>query len=293
MLEVLLMNLIKKIVLGTVQFGLDYGINNLSGQVPQVEVDAILNLAHQGGIGILDTSAVYGNSEIVLGNSLIKLEQDFKIISKYPQSTDSVETAFFNSLNHLHSEKIYGYLVHHFDFYLSHPEIWADMKDLNKRGLIEKIGFSLYTTTQLQYLLDHKVEFDILQFPYNLLDRQFEPYLSSLKQAGVEIHTRSAFLQGLFFKDVHTLTGKLLPLKKYLEMLHEYCCSNGIPMEQLSLSYVASNSHIDGVLIGVDNRQQLQANMDALQNGLRQQDIDFVSSINVSETELLNPVNWK
>ena len=101
------------------------------------------------------------------------------------------------------------------------------------------------------------------------------------------------FLQGLFFKNVRKLTDKLLPMKKYLEKLHEYCGISGISMEQLALNYVVSHPNIDGVLIGVDNCQQLQANVDALQNGLRQEDIDFISSINVSEKELLNPVNWK
>lgn len=287
------MNYVNKLVLGTVQFGLNYGINNQSGQVLQTEVGAILNLARKIGIRTLDTSAAYGNSEEVLGNYFTNLEQDFKIISKYPQSADSVETTFSKSLNHLHLEKIYGYLVHHFDFYLSHPQIWEEIEVLKEKGLIERIGFSLYTTSQLQYLMEHKVEFDILQFPYNLLDKQFEPYLSSLKQAGVEIHTRSAFLQGLFFKDMHMLENKLFPLKKHLEILHGYCEINDIAMEQLALCYVASNSNIDGILIGVDNCQQFQANVDALQKGIRQEDIDFISSINVSETELLNPVNWK
>lgn len=287
------MSVVSKLVLGTVQFGLDYGINNLSGRVSQSEVGALLDLAYKGGIRILDTSAAYGNSETVLGNFLSNSKQNFKVISKYPQSIDGVETAFFNSLNCLRLEKIYGYLVHHFDFYLLHPQIWEDMKKMKERGLVERIGFSLYTVSQLQYLLDHKVNFDILQFPYNLLDRQFGPYLSELQRAGVEIHTRSAFLQGLFFKDIHKLTSRLSPLIKYLEILHEYCDINSISMEQLALSYVASNPHIDGVLIGVDNRQQLQANMEALKNGIRQQDIDFISSIDVLETELLNPVNWK
>ena len=167
------------------------------------------------------------------------------------------------------------------------------MKDLKAEGKIVKIGFSLYNTDQLQYLLDNEVVFDVLQFPYNLFDRQFDTYLLYLKQCGVEIHTRSVFLQGLFFKNVRKLTDKLLPMKKYLEKLHEYCGISGISMEQLALNYVVSHPNIDGVLIGVDNCQQLQANVDALQNGLRQEDIDFISSINVSEKELLNPVNWK
>lgn len=105
---------------------------------------------------------------------------------------------------------------------------------------------------------------------------------------------RISFFMPLAFRFAdYKLTDKLLPMKKYLEKLHEYCGISGISMEQLALNYVVSHPNIDGVLIGVDNCQQLQANVDALQNGLRQEDIDFISSINVSEKELLNPVNWK
>lgn len=66
------------------------------------------------------------------------------------------------------------------------------------RGKSRKIGFSLYDINQLQYLLDNRVEFDILQFPYNLFDRQFDVYLPQLKQSGVEIHTRSVFCRDFF-----------------------------------------------------------------------------------------------
>lgn len=287
------MDYVNKLVLGTVQFGLNYGINNQFGQVQQDEVRGILQLAKKNGINTLDTSSAYGTSESVLGKFLSENNLHFQIVSKYPQSNSNVAAVFTASIEKLHQKKLYGYLVHHFEFYQSHPWLWEEMSQLKAEGKIEKIGFSLYHTIQLEYLLDKGIAFDILQFPYNLFDRQFEFYLPQLKQCGVEIHTRSAFLQGLFFKGVHTLTGKLLPMKKYLQRLHEYCSINGISIEQLALSYVASNANVDGVLIGVDNCQQLQANVDALQNEIRQEDIDFVSSINVLEKELLNPVNWK
>lgn len=287
------MNYVNKLVLGTVQFGLDYGINNQSGRVHQDEVDRILRLAKKSGINKLDTSSAYGISENVLGKSFFENDLRFQVISKYPHSKENVATVFNSSIKKLYQKKLYGYLVHHFEFYRSQPHLWEEMKQLKAEGKIEKIGFSLYNVNQLQYLLDNGVKFDILQFPYNLFDRQFEAYLSQLKQCGVEIHTRSVFLQGLFFKNVHVLTDILSPMKKYLKELHEYCDINCVSIGQLALNYVVSQPYIDGVLIGVDNCQQLQVNVDAVQGGIRQEDIDFVSSINVLEKELLNPMNWK
>ena len=159
------MNYANKLVLGTVQFGLDYGVNNQSGQVQQSEVNKILQLAKESGIKKIDTSSAYGTSESVLGKSLSENNLQFHIISKYPQSENSVAAIFASSLEKLQQKKLYGYLVHHFEFYQSHPQLWEKMKDLKAEGKIDKIGFSLYNTDQLQYLLDNEVVFDVLQFP--------------------------------------------------------------------------------------------------------------------------------
>lgn len=281
------MNLVDKVVLGTVQFGLNYGINNPYGQVLEAEVEKIMKLAYERGIRTLDTSAAYGNSEQVLGKALGARYKDFHIVSKYPQSEQRVETVFFSSLDSLQQKELYGYLVHHFDFYLSHPFIWDEIRSLKEKGKIRKIGFSLYTISQLQHLLDCNVKFDILQFPYNVFDRQFEPYLPLLKERGVEIHVRSTFLQGLFFMDRERLPEKLRPLKTYLTKLDDYAKATDRTVAEVALNFNLQNPFIDGVLIGVDTTEQLQDNLQNIS------DRKVELSIDVKEKELLNPVNWK
>ncbi len=281
-----------KIVLGTVQFGVKYGINNTSGQVTQEEVCKILDIASKAGIQTLDTSSGYGASETVLGKSLKETKTSFNIVSKYPRCEADVRTTFEKSITNLGVDSLYGYLVHHFDFYQEKPEQFDEMIALKKEGKIKKIGFSLYTVNQLQYLLDHDVDFDIVQFPYNIFDRQFEPFMPKLVDMGVEIHTRSAFLQGLFFKDTNTLPIKLLPLKPYLDNLHQYCQENDVTIEELAFGYVLANENVKGALIGVDNHNQLESNVRVAEKGLRKVDIDYIRSIDIKEKELLNPVNW-
>lgn len=284
------MNYVNKLVLGTVQFGLSYGINNESGQVQQDEVCRILQLAKESGIHTLDTSSAYGTSEKVLGKSLSENNLQFQIVSKYPQSEENVLSVFAGSIEKLRQNKLYGYLVHHFEFYQSHPRLWEEMKQLKAEGKIEKIGFSLYNTVQLEYLLDKGITFDILQFPYNLLDRQFEAYLPLLKLCGVEIHIRSAFLQGLFFKNLDNLSEQLEPLKPYLLRIRNYCMEHAVTIEQCALSFVLQNPFIDGALIGVDNVNQLQNNINV---AIHTMEVDeLAEQITVKETSLLNPSNW-
>ena len=282
-----------KIVLGTVQFGTNYGINNTSGQVTKEEVSTILRIASENGINTLDTSSAYGTSEQALGEALKNTGLQFNIVSKYPKSELGVRDTFMKSVNNLGVDILYGYLVHHFEFYQEHPYIFDDMRSLKEEGRIQKIGFSLYNPQQLQYLLDRNVQFDIIQFPYNIFDRHFEPWLPTLKEAGVEVHTRSAFLQGLFFKDVNTIMGKLEPMIPYLDRLHSYCKQRNITIEQIAFGYVLSNNAVDGALVGVDNHQQLERNLEVSRFVLSNENIDFIRSIEIKEKELLNPVNWK
>lgn len=281
-----------KIVLGTVQFGINYGINNRSGQVMPEEVVKILQMASENGIQTLDTSSAYGTSEKVLGYALDQTKLNFNVVSKYPKGGACVKETFLQSLQDLGIKSLYGYLVHHFDFFQEKPEIFKDIRQLKEEGKIQKIGFSIYTPQQLQYLFDHKVQFDLIQFPYNIFDRQFEPYMPQLDDNGVEIHTRSAFLQGLFFKDTDTLSEKLKPLKKYLDILHQYCQQHHITVEELALGYVLANTYVKGALIGVDNHIQLESNLKVASKQLSQDNINFIKSIDIQEKELLNPVNW-
>lgn len=281
-----------KLVLGTVQFGINYGINNTTGQVPLDEVCQILEIAFEAGFSSLDTSSAYGESERVLGEALKRSNKPFNIVSKYPKSDIGVRETFQKSLNLLGVDILYGYLVHHFEFYQEHPEIFEEMTLLKNEGKIQKIGFSLYNVKQLQYLLDRKVYFDILQFPYNIFDKQFETYMPKLVEMGVEIHTRSAFLQGLFFRDTNTLPEKLQPLKKYLDALHIYCNTHNLTVEQLALGYVLTNPYVNGALIGVDNHTQLESNIKAASVNLTEENIEYINNIDIMEDWLLSPVNW-
>ena len=113
-----------------------------------------------------------------------------------------------------------------------------------------------------------------------------------MKEKTVEIHTRSAFLQGLFFKDTDTIDGKLKPLSSYLKQLHDYCRKRDISVEQLSFGYVLSNAFVDGALVGVDNLQHFTKDIEISRFTLTNEDFDFIRSLQIKEKELLNPVNW-
>lgn len=273
-----------KLVLGTVQFGLQYGVNS-AGRPSEEAVKCILAAASKGGINTLDTSSAYGNSEEILGECTTP-EEGFKIVSKYPKGGAPVGEMFNGSLQRLKVEKLYGYLLHHFEVYKNNPKVWDEFLALKESGKVQKIGFSLYSPEELQFILDNKSPFDLIQVPFNIFDKKFLPLMKEVHEKGVEIHVRSTFLQGLFFKDRDALPEKLKPMKKYLLQLDEYSKQSGLSISEIALNYNLQNPYIDGVLIGVDNVEQLNMNLASV----KETPIDI--EIDVKEQELLNPVNW-
>lgn len=273
-----------KLVLGTVQFGLQYGVNS-AGRPSEDAVRGILLEAAKGGITTLDTSSAYGNSEEILGECITSNEI-FKIVSKYPKGETPVGEMFNSSLKRLKVEKLYGYLLHHFEVYKNNPAVWDEFIALKESGKVQKIGFSLYTPEELEFILKNGAPFDLIQVPFNIFDKKFLPYIKELHEKGVEIHVRSTFLQGLFFKDRNALPEKLQPMKKYLLQLDEFSKKSGLSISEIALNYNLQNPYIDGVLIGVDNVEQLQMNL----NSVKETPIDI--EFEIKEQELLNPVNW-
>ena len=112
------------------------------------------------------------------------------------------------------------------------------------------------------------------------------PLIKEVHEKGVEIHVRSTFLQGLFFKDREALPEKLKPMRKYLLQLDEFSKQSGLSISEIALNYNLQNPYIDGVLIGVDNVEQLKMNLASVK------DTPIDIEIEVKELELLNPVNW-
>ena len=274
-----------KLILGTVQFGIQYGVNS-AGRPSEEAVKSILSEAAKGGVTTLDTSSAYGNSEEILGECITP-EEKFRIVSKYPKGEMPVTEMFNGSLNRLKVNQLYGYLLHHFEVFKNNPKVWEEFVALKESGKVQKIGFSLYTPEELQFILDNKSPFDLIQVPFNILDKKFLPLMKEVHEKGVEIHVRSTFLQGLFFKDRETLPEKLRPLKKYLLELDDFSRQSGLSISEIALNYNLQNPYIDGVLIGVDNIEQLQSNLSSVK------DTPIDIDIEVKEQELLNPINWK
>ena len=276
------LNDITKLSIGTAQFGLNYGISNKQGKTSVEEVSKILNYAYSKGILDIDTAVAYGNSEQVLGmNDLF----NFNIVSKFiDQSIDSLPKSLNNSCKNLRINTLYGYLFHRPLQLLDNPEIWDLLLKFKHVGKVKKIGFSFNNIEELEQLIDKGYFPDIIQCPYNYFDTRFENKMIELKSRGCEIHTRSTFLQGLFFMKPDELPSYFNSVKDIIQSLQIY--KDNLPAMLLANSI--SKPFIDKVIIGVNNLTQLEdniANLAALE--------DSMPVLNSTiESSIIKPFMW-
>lgn len=289
----MLSNSTGKFALGTVQFGISYGISNDLGIPDDLELRRIFDIAFLNGIKVLDAAPEYGNAEERIG---LLSENRFNVVTKFVNvaNRQALKDTLDQSIKRINAEQLYAYMAHNSDELILKPDLWDFLSAERENGRIKKIGYSLYTTDQLEKLLLLEMKPDIVQLPYNLVDRKFENYLPELKRYGTEIHIRSVFLQGLFFMDPKSLPEKLKPLKSTLLEIKRLCIENNLTISQLLLSYVNHHPLINKIVVGVASAKQLLENIrDIATERLSNDLLDQIKLINVADAALLNPVNWK
>ena len=277
------MGLINKIGLGTVQFGLNYGISNKVGKTPKHEVTNILKKAKTLNINLLDTAISYGNAEEVIGGFDL---ENFQIVSKFMPSKNnkSISSQIEESLAKLKLSKIYGYLSHRPMSLVENPNDWNELLLLKEKNKVKKIGFSLNTTDELKALIQNGFEPDIIQVPYNYFDNRFKNLIVQLKENGCEVHTRSTFLQGLFFIQPSKLSRFFYEVKPIIKKLQNETKN----LSRSLLKYVLEKDFIDRVIVGIESSKQLNENFIDIEYA---EDLkEFEGSI---KNEILSPYLWE
>ena len=285
------MALNSKLSLGTVQFGLDYGVTNQNGQVTTDTARNILNVAKQNNIRTLDTASLYGNSEQVLGEIGIN---DYQVITKTTFLKDDVNEVivnFYKSLERLNRDKVEGLLIHNIGDIENNQfdTLFSKLNELKKEGLIGKIGFSTYTPEQIDFLLN-TFDFDLIQVPFNVFDNRLivGGQLKRLKNKGIEVHVRSVFLQGLLL-DFNSLGSYFSNWKKKFDDYQKIVKDSELSLLEYALNFALNVEEIDRVLVGVNNQKQLTDIVKASQKKNNNSLLPFP----INDLNLINPSLWK
>lgn len=286
---------LSRLALGTVQFGLPYGIANQAGQVTRPDAKAMLQLALANGIDTLDTAIAYGDSEARLGELGT---QGFKLVTKLPVVPDDcadvsvwVQQQVSESLERLNVSEIYGLLLHRPGQLLGINGIamYEAMLKIKDRGLVQKLGASIYAPSELDALLPH-YQIDLVQAPFNLVDRRLHltGWLQRLKDKGVEVHTRSAFMQGLLLMAKADIPAKFAPWNVLWQQWQQWLTDREASAVQACLDFPLSFPEIDRVVVGADSVNQL-AQILEVTNDLP---IVELPDLQCADDNLINPAKW-
>jgi aryl-alcohol dehydrogenase-like predicted oxidoreductase len=283
--------------LGTVQFGMPYGVANRGLQTSREELHGILALAAERGVRVVDTAALYGESETVLGAALPP-RHAFAIVSKTPKfgatpDAGALVQSFERSLANLRQQKLYGLLAHDADDLLRSGggALWKTMDDLRRQGLVERIGVSVYTAAQIDAVLD-RFEPTLVQLPLSIVDQRLAEsgHLDMLASRGVEIHARSVFLQGLLLMNPAERPPYFAQFEPELAGFSALVTRNATTPLSAALAFVRDLAPIAAAIVGVTTRAQLAECLDVL-NAPHPHVADFSAAACRSES-LLNPALW-
>lgn len=285
-----------KLCIGTAQFGLNYGIANVSGQVSSQSINDILELAWNSGVKIIDTAVQYGNSEKLLGNAGVS---NFKIISKLPKLPDSnldvrnwVNSVIKTSLDNLRVNQLYGLLLHHPLDMLSPRgnQLLNVLLELKQDRLVNKIGITIYEPCDLENLNTSDIS-EIIQCPYNVLDRRLanSKAITKLKKNGSEIHIRSVFLQGLLLMTPENIPEHLGVYRGQIDLFQKWANDNGMTALQACIRHVMSNPHIDQIVVGIDYLEHLEEILQVFKGA----PFEVPNKFSTTKIELIDPRMWK
>ena len=285
-----------KLALGTVQFGIPYGISNENGQINSREVENILSLARQNGVDTLDTAISYGDSEAVLGRQSL---DGISIVTKLPEAplncdnlTDWVNSQIENSLSRLNISSLDGVLLHKPHQLLESfgDKLYSAMNSLKEGGLVNRIGISIYIVEELEIFCE-KFKYDLIQAPFSIFDRRLNEtgWLQNLYEQGTDVHVRSIFLQGLLL-----MTKDMRPAKFNRWNNIWNCWDNWLeetkqrPLDAC-LSYVLSRPEIEKVVVGVSSSADLH---EILDSSIKNEPFSLPDELYNTDVELLDPSNW-
>jgi len=305
---------VEKFVLGGAQFGLSYGINNKIGKPKVKDVYEIVKKAIYNGAIYIDTAREYGESEFVLGGVLksdLKLRS--KVITKLSALNECqqnerqkvveffVKGSVFESCVKLNTQTLDCLMLHRFEhLHQWNKVVLKTLISLKKQGYIDKLGVSVESPEELIKVLDY-CEIEFIQMPFNILDNRWEEGINKIIKTKVNrdlvVHARSALLQGLLVSKDEDL-WKRANVKSYdIVNWLESCCikHNRSSVVDLCLTYVRSQSWVDGVVVGMETLSQLDQNLSIFGNQLMKD--DEIKDIAFSKPSLsentLNPSNWR
>lgn len=285
-----------RLAIGTVQFGLPYGVANALGQLSLGEARRILDAGLTAGLDTLDTAVGYGESEAALGEIGVA---GWRVVTKLPATpTDGrsieawVSETVQGSLQRLKIGRLYALLLHRPSDLIGPfgQAAFEALETLRSAGTVEKIGYSIYSPDELDAYVE-RFRPDIVQAPFNAFDQRLKAtgWLDRLRDLGIELHTRSTFLQGLLLLGATERPKKFDRWETQFSLWDQWVKSSGGDAVRAALGFVLQHPQIARVIVGVDSLGQFEQVVAAAERLPEPAPAELA----FADEDLVNPSRWK
>jgi aryl-alcohol dehydrogenase-like predicted oxidoreductase len=297
---------VSEIALGTVELGLDYGID-VPGQAfrpPESEAVALLNYALDRGINIIDTARAYGASETVIGEAISHRRSEFVLVSKVKTFHTEVEDLAERKQAMLDSvqESLRQLQTDHLDLLLLHsssveeitnPLYVEVLNECRRRGWTQYIGASVYGVAAAMAAIESD-QFDCLQVAWNLLDRSVEErVLPEAAVSRVGLMVRSVLMRGALTDRRKHLPQSLSPITDAADAMEVIARHAGMTLPELAYRYIVSHEGPLTALVGTAWVSELELALEYAASPKLSDDLmRTIRSVSVSQPELLDLSRW-
>lgn len=283
-----------RLILGSAQFGSDYGAVNFTGKVPGNQVEEILDFARKAGVNCIDTASAYGNAEQVLGSHDLA---GFEIITKVPaisaadsrQAAKSIDDFSKQSCVNLKIASLYGLLLHSARDLIGESSdfVYAGLAAAKESGVTKKIGISVYSADEIEAVLK-KFRLDIIQMPLSVLDQRLLSCLKRMADLGIEVHIRSVFLQGVMLISCEKLPERLRPLVPGISAFQHHAAAQGLSVLEAAIAFVRDLPDVAGIIVGTTGIEEFRATVGAFNKASS----FHATDLGLKGVDLVDPRRW-
>lgn len=287
-----------RLMLGSAQFGMPYGIANKAGLPDEVTVAGILERADDYRINAIDTAVAYQLAEERLGRwpGLPR----WQVVTKLPPLPEGVSdvaswvtSQVDGSLQRLSLSGLHGLLLHQPMQLLDDDRgasLWAAMQAVQSAGKVCRIGYSVYSPEQLDRLWG-RFPAQLVQAPFNVFDRRLltSGWLTTLGRAGAHLHVRSVFLQGLLLLPRTELPLTFQKWSRLWISWHAWLRQQSLDPVTAALGFVLGQPGVDRVIVGVDSTGHL----DQIVTAARAGPLEVPPDLACQDVDLLHPHHWR
>jgi len=293
---------VSQLSLGTVELGLNYGINEPGGfGKPDKEHSIhLLQRAADAGINLFDTAPSYGCSEELLGRAFAN-RNDCIITTKVnvPSEDADVEKYIRASLEEsyqkLQKPSLDIVQVHNATAdTFANSDVFNILAEEKDAGNIRFIGASVYEPENALAAIDSGM-IDVIQVAYNVLDQRMdEKVLDRAESEGIGILSRSVYLKGVLTERAKWLPDHCTPLREASEYIKQKMnLTSWSDLSEFALRFALSNPLINSVLVGVSNETELDFALKVLNKGkLDGNELDLAHQCKINDKFWLDPSNW-